>query len=412
MNKKIILSLSVIGVVAAIAIGGTIAYFSDTETSVGNTFTAGTIDIGLDAKSGQAVETVSGDLDLKPSQTGWTTSVITNTGTNPAEIWKSISNVDNREHGIVDPERKYYNEYPGSENWLMSNWIHYDMLVTKPAEYLFSNTYPVSDGTVGNLEVTVAEDGDWMVWTFDFPVEQFTGAGNLNVGLIIATDGEGNGPAFQIHNDDGADTNFTDGTWLYSPWGPTISNGWNGWHSDSDNTLVSNLAWVEAIGQRNTPWDGLVSGDGVMEIRIKKSSLGESFHWAASPTVGSGFYAPAYDVAMQIPTGFGWGTPLVTMSIPNYIEAISAETILTILESVGFYLTPNQGGDNGVESHWIYLGVLDPEESMTVKQSYHLDSSVDNWAQSDRVFFDVSFMAQQTTPLPEEPTNVLSGYGR
>jgi len=48
MNKKILISLSVIGVVAAIAVGGTIAYFSDTETSVGNTFSAGSIDLTVD----------------------------------------------------------------------------------------------------------------------------------------------------------------------------------------------------------------------------------------------------------------------------------------------------------------------------------------------------------------------------
>ena len=48
MNKKILISLSVIGVVAAIAIGGTIAFFSDTETSTGNTFTAGSIDLKID----------------------------------------------------------------------------------------------------------------------------------------------------------------------------------------------------------------------------------------------------------------------------------------------------------------------------------------------------------------------------
>lgn len=48
MNKKIILSLAVIGVVAAIAVGGTIAYFTDTETSSGNTFTAGSIDLKVD----------------------------------------------------------------------------------------------------------------------------------------------------------------------------------------------------------------------------------------------------------------------------------------------------------------------------------------------------------------------------
>lgn len=45
MNKKILISLSVIGAVAAIAVGGTLAYFSDTETSTGNTFTAGTLNL-------------------------------------------------------------------------------------------------------------------------------------------------------------------------------------------------------------------------------------------------------------------------------------------------------------------------------------------------------------------------------
>jgi predicted ribosomally synthesized peptide with SipW-like signal peptide len=47
MNKKILISLCVIGAVAAIAVGGTIAFFSDTETSTGNTFTAGAIDLSL-----------------------------------------------------------------------------------------------------------------------------------------------------------------------------------------------------------------------------------------------------------------------------------------------------------------------------------------------------------------------------
>jgi len=48
MNKKILISLSVIGLVAAVAIGGTIAYFNDTETSTGNIFVAGSIDLKVD----------------------------------------------------------------------------------------------------------------------------------------------------------------------------------------------------------------------------------------------------------------------------------------------------------------------------------------------------------------------------
>ena len=46
--KKILLSLSVIAFVAAIGVYSTVAYFSDTETSVGNTFTAGELDLKID----------------------------------------------------------------------------------------------------------------------------------------------------------------------------------------------------------------------------------------------------------------------------------------------------------------------------------------------------------------------------
>ena len=49
--KKIIISLSMIAAVAAIAVGATTAFFSDTETSTGNTFTAGAIDLGVDNTS-------------------------------------------------------------------------------------------------------------------------------------------------------------------------------------------------------------------------------------------------------------------------------------------------------------------------------------------------------------------------
>lgn len=46
--RKVIISLSIIGAVAAVAVGATTAFFSDTETSTGNTFTAGSIDLKID----------------------------------------------------------------------------------------------------------------------------------------------------------------------------------------------------------------------------------------------------------------------------------------------------------------------------------------------------------------------------
>lgn len=48
--NKILKSVAIIGFVAAVAIAGTGAYFSDTETSTGNTFTAGAIDLTVDSE--------------------------------------------------------------------------------------------------------------------------------------------------------------------------------------------------------------------------------------------------------------------------------------------------------------------------------------------------------------------------
>ena len=46
--KKILLSLSVVAAVAVVVVGATTAFFSDTETSTGNTFTAGELDLLVD----------------------------------------------------------------------------------------------------------------------------------------------------------------------------------------------------------------------------------------------------------------------------------------------------------------------------------------------------------------------------
>jgi hypothetical protein len=49
MNKKILLSLGAITMVTAAVINATGAFFTDTETSTGNTFTAGALDLRVDA---------------------------------------------------------------------------------------------------------------------------------------------------------------------------------------------------------------------------------------------------------------------------------------------------------------------------------------------------------------------------
>ena len=52
MDRKILLGIMMIGLVATLAGAGLYAYFSDTETSTSNTFTAGTIDLQLKGADG------------------------------------------------------------------------------------------------------------------------------------------------------------------------------------------------------------------------------------------------------------------------------------------------------------------------------------------------------------------------
>lgn len=121
--KKIIFSLSIIAVAAAIVIGGTYAYFSDTETSTGNTFTAGQIDLkvsdvcsyyqnGINVNCPENSNWETGDLgevnkffyfsDLKPGDYG--TNVIDfNIINNDAWMCAEFT-TDSDENGLNEPE--------------------------------------------------------------------------------------------------------------------------------------------------------------------------------------------------------------------------------------------------------------------------------------------------------------------
>ena len=76
--KKILISLMAIALVIGLVGAGTMAYFSDTETSSGNTFTAGTLNITLGTSSW------SGNLDnMKPGDTVTFTLPVNNEGSLP-----------------------------------------------------------------------------------------------------------------------------------------------------------------------------------------------------------------------------------------------------------------------------------------------------------------------------------------
>lgn len=93
-----------LGMVATTA---TKAYFSDSETSKGNSFAAGTLDLKIDGKDGDQVTTKYTLTNWEPGMTqmvgGFT---VKNAGTVPGKYWVEIKNVVNNENGCNDPEMK------------------------------------------------------------------------------------------------------------------------------------------------------------------------------------------------------------------------------------------------------------------------------------------------------------------
>jgi len=216
MNKKILISLSVIGAVAAIAIGGTVAYFSDTETSTGNTFSTGVIDIKIDDQNPWVG---SWDIvDMKPCETGYITFNIQNPGLNPVNIRKTVKVTGTIDTPISEPECVYgkgvwdktnqkcdTTNYNGKSN--LQKYMNYDLSVKVPIADNQDNWYQtifkdednvrISDingqsiflGMIpagGTMEVTqsyhlVPETGNWaqadtMKFDIEIYAEQLTGS--------------------------------------------------------------------------------------------------------------------------------------------------------------------------------------------------------------------------------------------
>ncbi|MEM0095695.1 MAG: TasA family protein [Candidatus Bathyarchaeia archaeon] len=99
------ISLFIIGILA-LGIGwGTHSLFSDTETSTGNTFTAGTIDLKVNGTDDPYVVTITLS-NMKPGDnTGYYKWILKNVGTLPGRISVTFSAIINNENGVNEPEQ-------------------------------------------------------------------------------------------------------------------------------------------------------------------------------------------------------------------------------------------------------------------------------------------------------------------
>ena len=100
--KKLLLSVLTIGFVGVVAVGATLAYFSDTETSNGNTFAAGSLDLNVDGGNANVVK--FNVTNMRPGNQPKGTYSLSNVGS--LNGYLDIENIvlTERENVCLDPE--------------------------------------------------------------------------------------------------------------------------------------------------------------------------------------------------------------------------------------------------------------------------------------------------------------------
>jgi len=143
MNKKILASIFVIGILAFAMGWGTYSYFSDTEKSTGNVFTAGTIDIDVDGAN-PWTETFT-LADVKPCEVKYIRFIITNVGTNPVVIWKHLKVTATGQGVETEPEKEEETAHSERASWTIDKWITYDLKVDSNVIFAPEDDIKVSD---------------------------------------------------------------------------------------------------------------------------------------------------------------------------------------------------------------------------------------------------------------------------
>lgn len=184
MNRRLILSAGIIVFVGAAAIGATGAFFSDSETSTGNTFTAGAIDLKIDNTSyvtnnaGTLVASPDNTwelsdldkqlffsfVDVKPGDIGEDTISI-HAGTNDAWACMAAKMTSTPDNGINDPETEAGDTTDGPTGGELQNYLNFTFWnddgdnvyetgetditqLTGPASQIFSGTWlPLADAS-------------------------------------------------------------------------------------------------------------------------------------------------------------------------------------------------------------------------------------------------------------------------
>lgn len=192
MKRKLLVSLVLIATIAGLISLGSYAWFSDMESSVGNTFTAGTIDLWVDGQpSWSTTYTVSlpdGDRFLKPCQIGYIQFPVENKGNNPTDVWKRVRETTSTENGITEPEQTHYNRRPQDASKLIGDYMDFDLSLPESPQgpaVIIPETAPLDLNTVVGQWIYLGrlQPGESMMVKQSFHLKVDTESVNPNTGL-------------------------------------------------------------------------------------------------------------------------------------------------------------------------------------------------------------------------------------
>jgi len=428
MKKQILLGIMAIGIIAAFLSASTFAYFSDIETSTNNTFTAGTIDLSA------PYDITYSPGDLKPCQTRYLTLKVHNDGTNEMDVWKHIKNVVCAENGITEPEQVYYDNY--GINYLLGYWRFEETTpwTGSPDEVIDSSSFDnhgtakngaiqYNPGKVGQCAKFDVDD-DYIDCGDDASLD-ITDAVTAAAWVKLNTGGSDiwydivrrqTGYEISVKQSTGMiEIALNDGSWHWYDSVSTIN-------LDGDTWYHIAFTWEKSTGKLRI----YINGNLDIEHNVITNSLQSTGKlWIG----GAGTAWSTYGLIDEVMI---WGGALTASEIedlynnPGVIETSGKNDIDSVIlydmwidndgdtsecdenagdrwiiqESEGFHI-------DDIECYYIYLGVLPPDETMTIVQSYHMEADTGNWAQSDTMTFDIEFFAQQTPGNPPLPVSEL-----
>ncbi len=182
--KRILFSLSLVLIVAgALAAGGTGAFFNDAESSHGNTFAAGAIDLKVDnesyyngafststswSASDLTVQKFFDFLDLKPGDVGEDT-ISLHVDNNDAYLCANVKLTSNDDNGLTEPEAQV-DATDGPGNGELASAANFVWWADDGDNVLESNEQVISQGPIGALglqgstTVALADSGS-NIWT-------------------------------------------------------------------------------------------------------------------------------------------------------------------------------------------------------------------------------------------------------